>query len=228
METKRILVIDDEHDLCDILVFNINAAGYNAIAVNSAEDALKLDLSEFDLLLIDVMMDGISGFDLAKRLKADPCTASVPIIFLTARDSEEDTLRGFGLGADDYVTKPFSVREVLARIKAVLSRTSLKETEAPEHYLQHEGLMMDLVKKSVQVNGKSIALTKTEFELLHLFLSNRGQVFSRQQVINRAWPQGVVVSDRTVDVNIARMRKKIGPYSSCIVTRQGYGYLFEL
>ena len=228
MDTKRILVVDDEQDLCDILVFNLNAAGYTAHTVHSAEAALELDMSDYDLLLVDVMMEGMSGFDLVRRLKMDAQTARVPIIFLTAKDGEEDTLYGFSIGADDYVTKPFSVREVLARVKAVLNRMSPVVADEAARVLVHESLSMDVMNKTVTVDGESISLTKTEFELLRLFLSNRGEVFTRQQVIERVWPPHVIVSDRTVDVNIARMRKKIGRYSSCIVTRQGFGYMFKV
>ena len=187
--------------------------------------AMDKNPSQYDLLLLDVMMPGISGFELAKRLKGDENTSRIPIIFLTAKDTEDDTLKGFGLGADDYVTKPFSVREVVARVKAVLART--QSNALAENFISFEGLVLDLNKKTTMVDGESVNLTKTEFELLGLLLRHRGQVFSRQQIFDAVWPEDVVVSDRTVDVNIIRMRKKIGHYSSCIVSRQGYGYVFE-
>lgn len=236
MRKKRILVVDDEQDLCEILLYNLNAAGYDAEAAYSGETAfeqivnrtrLALSSSEksFDLLILDVMMPGMSGFELAERLKGNPATSSIPIIFLTAKDTEDDTLQGFGLGADDYVTKPFSVREVVARVKAVLARS--QSTAIGEIIVSFEGLVLDLGKKSATVDGESVSLTKTEFELLGLLLRHRGQVFSRQQIFDAVWPEDVVVSDRTVDVNITRMRKKIGRYGSCIVSRQGFGYVFE-
>lgn len=236
MNKKRILVVDDEQDLCEILLYNLNAAGYDAEAAYSGETAfeqivnrtrLALSSSEksFDLLILDVMMPGMSGFELAERLKGNPATSSIPIIFLTAKDTEDDTLQGFGLGADDYVTKPFSVREVVARVKAVLARS--QSTAIGETIVSFEGLVLDLGKKSATVDGESVSLTKTEFELLGLLLRHRGQVFSRQQIFDAVWPEDVVVSDRTVDVNITRMRKKIGRYGSCIVSRQGFGYVFE-
>lgn len=236
MNKKRILVVDDEQDLCEILLYNLNAAGYDAEAAYSGETAfeqivnrtrLALSSSEksFDLLILDVMMPGMSGFELAERLKGNPATSSIPIIFLTAKDTEDDTLQGFGLGADDYVTKPFSVREVVARVKAVLARS--QSTAIGEIIVSFEGLVLDLGKKSATVDGESVSLTKTEFELLGLLLRHRGQVFSRQQIFDAVWPEDVVVSDRTVDVNITRMRKKIGRYGSCIVSRQGFGYVFE-
>ena len=227
MEQKRILVVDDEQDLCDILLYNLRAAGYQAEAAYSAEEATEKEPSEYDLLLLDVMMPGMSGFELAQRLKGDEVTAAIPIIFLTAKDTEEDMLHGFGLGADDYVKKPFSVREVMARVKAVLSR-SLPQPLQKEGSLEYEGLAMDLSHKSVTVDGEAVALTKTEFELLALLLSHRGEVFSRQQILDSVWPQDVIVTDRTVDVNVTRMRKKIGRYGQMIVSRQGFGYVFEL
>ena len=225
MEQKRILVVDDEQDLCDILLYNLRAAGYQAEAVYSAEEALD-KVQSFDLLLLDVMMPGLSGFELARRLKDNEATAATPIIFLTAKDTEEDMLHGFGLGADDYIKKPFSVREVVARAKAVLSR-SLPHPLKKEGSLEYEGLSIDLSHKSVTVDDEAVALTKTEFELLALLLSHRGKVLSRQQILDSVWPQDVIVTDRTVDVNVTRMRKKIGRYGQMIVSRQGFGYVFE-
>ena len=226
MEQMKILVVDDEQDLCDILLFNLRTDGYVAEAVYSAEQAMEKNLANYDLLLLDVMMPGLSGFEFAERLKRDEKTAKIPIIFLTAKDTEDDALHGFGIGADDYVTKPFSVREVMARVKAVLSRSASPAKSRPT-ILEYEGLSVDLMKKTVSVDGNVVELTKTELELICLFLSHRGQVFSRQELIEKVWPQNVVVTSRTIDVNITRMRKKIGRYAACIVARQGYGYLFE-
>lgn len=225
MKQQRILVVDDERSLCDILLYNLSMAGYQAVAAFSAEEALEKEPANFDLILLDVMLPGLSGYELAQKLKTDIATNSIPIVFLTAMEAEDDKLHGFDLGADDYIPKPFSVREVLARIKAVLGRTSLAHSIIQE--LSYEGLKLNMVNKSVTADGEEIQLTKTEYEILKLFLEHRGQVFSRQEILDKVWPQGVVVSDRTVDVNITRMRKKIGRYSSCIVTRQGFGYLFE-
>lgn len=230
MEQKRILVVDDERDLCDILLFNLQAAGYLAEAASSAEEALRqivnsksLNSKSFDLLLLDVMMPGMSGFELARRMKADEQTRHIPIIFLTAKDTEDDTLQGFSLGADDYVTKPFSVREVMARVKAVLSR-SQNSIEVPTLY---KGLAINVANMTVCVNGDPIALTRTEYELLKLLLEHRGQVFSRQQLLDGVWPHDVIVTERTVDVNIARLRKKLGRYAICLVSRTGFGYSFK-
>ncbi len=222
----KILVVDDEDDLCEILKFNLETEGYQVTTANSAEDALKLDIASFDLLLLDVMMGGMSGFAMAKQLKATPSTASVPIIFLTARDTENDTVTGFNLGADDYISKPFSLREVLVRVRAVLRRTSEHQGSEPA-VLRYQGLEMNLDKKTVSIDGADVPFTKTEFELLHLLLEEKGRVFSRQELIDKVWPKDVLVLDRTVDVNITRLRKKIGRFAKCIVTRLGFGYYFD-
>ena len=231
MIQKRVLVVDDEQDLCEILLYNLRAAGYEAEAAYTGEAAWNLMhhaqciMHNYDLLILDVMMPGMSGFELAQRLKGDAQTSHIPIIFLTAKDTEDDTLQGFGLGADDYVTIPFSVREVVARVKAVLARS--QSNSIAENIISFEGLVLDLGKKTTTVDGESVGLTKTEFELLGLLLKYRGQVFSRQQIFDAVWPEDVVVSDRTVDVNVTRLRKKIGRYGNCIVSRQGFGYVFE-
>jgi two-component system alkaline phosphatase synthesis response regulator PhoP len=222
----KILVVDDEDDLCEILKFNLETEGYHVTTASSAEDALKLDISGFDLLLLDVMMGGMSGFAMAKQLKANPATANVPIIFLTARDTENDTVTGFNLGADDYISKPFSLREVLVRVRAVLRRTSERQG-VESSVLRYQGLEMNLDKKTVSIDGEDVPFTKTEFELLHLLLEEKGRVFSRQELIDKVWPKDVLVLDRTVDVNITRLRKKIGRFAKCIVTRLGFGYYFD-
>lgn len=228
MEHKnRILVVDDEQDLLEILKFNLETEGYEVSTACSAEEALTLNVGEFDLLLLDVMMGGMSGFGMAKKLKSDPATEHIPIVFLTARDTENDTVTGFNLGADDYISKPFSIREVLVRVRAVLRRTaSPAEQQAPQ-VIYYQGIEMNLGKKTVSIDGEEIPFTKTEFELLHLLLEERGRVFSRQELIDRIWPKDVLVLDRTVDVNITRLRKKIGRFSKCIVTRLGFGYYFD-
>lgn len=225
---KRILVVDDEQDLCEILKFNLETEGYEVETANSAEEALEMDIASFDLLLLDVMMGGMSGFQLAKQLKDNPMTANVPIIFLTARDTENDTVTGFNIGADDYISKPFSIREVMVRMRAVLRRTAELAGDADESkIINYQGLQLNLDKKTVSIDGEAIPFTKTEFELLRLFLEERGKVFSRQELIDRVWPKDVMVLDRTVDVNITRMRKKIGKFAKCIVTRLGFGYYFD-
>ena len=225
---SRILVVDDEQDLCEILKFNLETEGYQVETANSAEEALEKDIASYNLLLLDVMMVGMSGFQLAKQLKNSEVTAHIPIIFLTARDTENDTVTGFNLGADDYISKPFSIREVMVRVRAVLRRTAsrLEGAEEPT-VISYQGLLLNLNKKSVSVDGEDVPFTKTEFELLRLLLEERGRVFSRQELIDRVWPKDVLVLDRTVDVNITRMRKKIGKFAKCIVTRLGFGYYFD-
>lgn len=227
-KNKRILVVDDEQDLCEILSFNLETEGYLVDTANSAEEALQMDVPSYHLLLLDVMMGGMSGFQMAKHLKENPVTANIPIIFLTARDTENDTVTGFNLGADDYISKPFSIREVMVRIRAVLRRTAEQNGTAEEPtMIGYQGLLLNLDKKTVSIDGENVPFTKTEFELLRLLLEEKGRVFSRQELIDRVWPKDVMVLDRTVDVNITRMRKKVGRFAKCIVTRLGFGYYFD-
>lgn len=227
MNEYRILAVDDEEDLCEILKFNLENEGYVVDTANSAEEALKLDISSYNLLLLDVMMGEISGFRMASILKKDKKTANIPIIFITAKDTENDTVTGFNLGADDYISKPFSLREVVARIKAVLRRTNQEETTRIPEQLTYKSLVLDIVKKKVSIDDTEVPLTKKEFEILFLLLQNKGRVFSREDILGRIWSEEVYVLDRTIDVNITRLRKKIGIYGKCIVTRLGYGYCFE-
>ncbi len=228
MDTNyRILVVDDEEDICEILKFNLETDGYVVDIAYSAEDAMNMDIASYDLLLLDVMMGGMSGFALARKLKADKSTSDIPIIFLTARDTENDLITGFNLGADDYISKPFSIREVLVRVRAVLRRTAEQPDDSRSNVINYQGLELNLDKKSVSIDGENIPFTKTEFEILHLLLNEKGKVFSRQDLIDRIWPKDVFVLDRTVDVNITRLRKKIGRFSKCIVTRLGFGYFFD-
>ena len=227
MNDYRILVVDDEEDLCEILKFNLENEGYEVDTANSAEEALKMDISSYNLLLLDVMMGEISGFKMANMLKKDKKTAHVPIIFITAKDTENDTVTGFNLGADDYISKPFSLREVIARVKAVLRRTATVETEKAPEQITYQTLTIDITKKKLSIDDEEVALTKKEFEILFLLLQNNGRVFSREDILARIWSDEVYVLDRTIDVNITRLRKKIGIYGKRIVTRLGYGYCFE-
>ena len=227
MATTRILVVDDEEDLCEILKFNLAIEGYDVDTAFSAEDALKLDISSYNLLLLDVMMGEISGFKLANMLRKNEKTAKMPIIFLTAKDTENDLLTGFNLGADDYISKPFSIRQVVARVKAVLRRTASKPLEQEPELLAYETLILDTKRIKASVNGEEVPLTKKEFEILKLLLENKGNVFSREEILSRIWKDEVYVLDRTIDVNITRLRKKIGIYGKNIVTRLGFGYCFE-
>jgi DNA-binding response OmpR family regulator len=228
MKQYRILVVDDEEDLCEILQFNLETEGFTVDVAYSAEEALKKDLTVYNLLLLDVMMGETSGFKLARIVRENPLIATVPIIFLTAKDTENDKLTGFTIGADDYISKPFSIREVVARVKALLRRINInKQPEIASEDLSYLGLTMQLKNKKVLLNGKEIAFTKKEFEILRLFLENRNRVFTRDEMLTRVWSDEVIVLDRTIDVNITRLRKKIGDYGKNIVTRLGYGYCFE-
>lgn len=228
METaKRILVVDDEETLCDGLAFNLEAEGYSVDTAYSAEEALALDLSGYNLVLLDIMMGDISGVQLAKIIKSNPATASVPIIFCTAKDAEDEMIEGLDLGADDYITKPFSLKAVFARIRAVLRRYS--ESAVPvkqDGVVAYKGLVLSLNTRTCTVDGVDVKLPKKEFEILLKLVSNRGRIFSREELINEIWPDKVVVLDRVIDVNITRIRQKIGAYDKHIVTRSGYGYGF--
>jgi len=226
MSPYRILVVDDEEDLCEILQFNLEIEGYLVDVAYSAEEALKKDLSVYNLLLLDVMMGEISGFRMARTVRESARTEHIPIVFLTAKDSENDRLTGFSLGADDYINKPFSIREVMARIKAVIRRVeSAKEIEVEN--LSYETLEMQLNNKKVLVDSNEVSFTKKEYEILKLFLENKNRLFTRDEILVRIWSNEVIVLDRTIDVNITRLRKKIGRYEKNIVTRLGYGYCFE-
>lgn len=225
MAKHKILIVDDEESLCEILQFNLEVEGYEADVAYSAEQALEMHPERYSLILLDVMMGEMSGFKMARILKSNPETARIPVIFCTARDTEDDTVAGLNLGADDYIAKPFSIREVLARVRSVLRRTASPQTES--EVIGYEGLEMDLRRKSCTVDGEEVSLTKKEFEILSLMLSHRGVIFSREEILHRVWSDEVVVLDRTIDVNITRLRRKIGRYGEHIVTRLGYGYGFE-
>ena len=225
MTKYKILVVDDEESLCEILQFNLEVEGYEVDVAYSAEQALDMHPERYSLILLDVMMGETSGFTMARQLKSRPETAGVPIIFCTARDTEDDTVAGLNIGADDYIAKPFSIREVLARVRSVLRRTA--QPAAEEKAVAFEGLRMDLTRKVCTIDGEPLALTKKEFEILALLLSSRGKIFSREEILRQVWSDEVIVLDRTIDVNITRLRRKIGPYGEHIVTRLGYGYGFE-
>lgn len=228
MATTRILVVDDEEDLCEILKFNLEIEGYEVDTAYSAEEALKKDLTVYNLLLLDVMMGEISGFKMARILRQDEKNGQYPYhLPHRAKDTENDMLTGFNLGADDYISKPFSIRQVIARVKAVLRRTSEKSKEKEIEKLEYETLALDTKRIKATVDGVEVPLTKKEFEILKLLLENKGNVFSREEILSRIWKDEVYVLDRTIDVNITRLRKKIGPYGKNIVTRLGFGYCFE-
>ena len=231
MATERILIVDDEETLCEVLKLNLENEGYDVDIAFSAEQALTYDLKSYSLILLDIMMGEIGGIKMAKMMKADVTTADVPIIFCTARDSEDDMIMGLNIGADDYIMKPYTVRNVIARVKSVLRRTAGHKgnsaTSEKPNMLQVEGLQLDLEFKRCIVDGEEVKLARKEFELLAYLISHRGKILSREQILSRVWSGEVVVLDRPIDVNITRMRSKIGAYGSYIVTRSGFGYGFR-
>ncbi len=231
-ETKRILVVDDEETLCDVMAFNLEAEGYAVEKAYSAEEALAYDLSEFDLILLDIMMGEISGLQLVRIMRSNPATASVPVIFCTAKDAEDDMIRGLDTGADDYITKPYSLQTVLARIRTVLrrasssSRDNTSSSSTPMLTVQFMGLQLSRRTHVCMVDGEEVRMPRKEFEILFRMLSDRNRVFSRAELLSEVWPGETVVADRAVDVNVTRIRQKIGRYGRHIITRSGYGYGF--
>ena len=226
----KILVVDDEQDICEILQYNLETEGYEVDIANSAEESLDLHLQEYGLILLDVMMGEISGFQMARKLKSDPTTAHIPIIFITALDSEDNLVKGLNIGADDYIAKPLSMKEVKARVRAVLRRSTAQPVSnqpSTTHVISYEGITLDLNAKTATVDGAELVFTKLEFELLSFLLQHPNRVFTREDLLKNCWTQDVMVLDRTVDVNITRLRKKIGRYGRQIKTRVGYGYCFE-
>ena len=226
MATKsKILVVDDEDTICEVLKLNLEIAGYDVDTANSAETAMKLPLAEYDLFIIDVMMGEMNGFDFATKIRATEELKNIPIIICTAKDSEEDLLDGFSRGIDDYIKKPFSIRELIVRIKSVLRR--VKGGETAEVSLSCNTLVLDADKKLCTIDGEEVGLTKKEFEILRLFLQNKGRIFSREEILSKVWEEDVLVIDRTIDVNINRLRKKLKQYGNNIITKLGYGYGFK-
>lgn len=226
MNKKRILVVDDEEDLCEILKFNLEQAGFEVETALSAEEALMLNIASFDLILLDIMMGEISGFKMAGMIRKSGI--NIPIIFCTAKDEEEDMLTGLEIGGDDYISKPFSVKEVVARVKTVLRRTSDQgKKEVSSGIFQSGTLILNADTKKVTLSGEEIDLTKTEFEILRNFMQNPGKIYSREELLYLVWDKNVFVNERTVDVHIARLRKKIGVDGKKITPRSGYGYYFE-
>ncbi|MDE5837810.1 MAG: response regulator transcription factor [Paramuribaculum sp.] len=233
MRTK-ILVIDDEESLCEILRFNLEKEGYEVDCCFSAEEALSLDLSEYSLMIVDIMMERLSGFDFANRVRTNSAIEHIPFIFCSALSGEDDTVMGLDIGADDYITKPFVISEVLARVRAVLRRSNPKRTKTAqdsnaeyEPDVTFENLRIDRNEKLCYLNGDVVNLTKTEFDILLFLLTHRNRIYSREEIIKVVWTNDVVVTNRTIDTNIARLRKKIGNYGNNIVTRLGFGYGFK-
>ncbi len=230
----KILVIDDEEALCEILQFNLEKEGYEVNTAYSAEEALSMDLSGYSLFIVDIMMEQLSGFDFAKRIRNNAETENTPIIFCSALDGEDDTVMGLNIGADDYITKPFVISEVLARVRAVLRRskvtqltTDTKTKSIYEPDVVFHNLRIDRNEKLCYLDDEDVNLTKTEFDIMLFLLTHRNRIYSREEIIQSVWAGEVVVSNRTIDTNIARLRKKIGEYGNNIVTRLGFGYGFK-
>lgn len=219
----KILVVDDEKDLCEILEFNLSSEGFEISTAHSAEQALKMPIEKYDLILLDVMMGEMSGYKMASKIRKD-MKLSVPIVFMTAKTTENDILTGFNVGGDDYISKPFSIREMIARVKAVLKRG--KQEFESGNILEAEELEVDVESKTVSIKNEPVNLTRKEFEILALLLKHKGQYIGRDEILDRIWSDDVIVTERNVDVNIARLRKKIGDYGDYIKGKSGYGYCF--
>lgn len=226
IKSKRILIVDDEEDLCEILQYNLGNAGYITEVAHSAEEAEKRDITGFDLILLDVMMGPMSGFRFADKLRTE-MNLSVPVIFLTAKDKENDILTGFSVGADDYIAKPFSINELTARVKAVIKRSQKEKTKSLS-IIRFGAFELDTIKKRLIINDERVELTRKEYEILKLLLENQSKVFSREDILSRVWGNDVIVTDRTVDVNITRLRTKLGVFGQNLKNKSGYGYFFEL
>ena len=221
---QKILVVDDEQSICELMKIDLEIAGYDVDIAYSAEDALRLNLEEYALMVFDIMMGNISGLQLVSMVRQMPKIANVPIIVCTALSEERPLVEGFSRGADDYIKKPFSMKEFVLRVKSLLRRTSKTINNSNVSY---KSLTLDNSSKLCYIDGKEVALTKKEFDILYLLISNPGKVFSREEILQTIWEKNVYVVDRTIDVNINRLRKKLGEYESNIVTRQGYGYGFK-
>lgn len=225
---ERILVVDDERDICEILEFNLSNEGYVVDVAYSAEEALKKLTADYSLVLLDVMMGGMSGYKMAEKLRKEG--NAVPIIFLTAKDTENDMLTGFSVGGDDYMPKPFSIKEVVARVRAVLRRAGGSQAESAgrkEHKMVFGEVVIDCDTKELVIGSTAVPLTKTEFEILTTLASNPSRIFSREELIDRIWVDAPYVTERTVDVHITRLRKKMGDKGTLISSRPGYGYRFN-
>lgn len=230
----KILVIDDEESICEILRYNLEKEGYEVDTALSAEEALTMDLPSYSLFIVDIMMDKLSGFDFARKLKHQDALENKPIIFCTALGDEDDTVMGLNIGADDYITKPFSIPEVLARVRSVLRRSNISDhIQANRSKARYEddivfkGLRLNRNEKVCYIDGEPVQLSKTEFDLLLFFLEHRNRIYSREEIIRTVWSNNVIVSNRTVDTSLTRLRKKLGAYGKHIETRVGFGYGFK-
>lgn len=223
---EKILIVDDDHSICEIIEFNLKNEGFDVESVHSAEDALQIIKNQYQLIILDIMMGGMSGYRMAEKLRSN--NNNTPIIFLTAKDTENDILTGFSVGADDYISKPFSIKELIARIKAVIKRNALRTDNTPYKNVIFKDFIIDHQLKEVIIENEKIAFTKTEFEILSLLVKSPETMFTREEIINGAWEENTHITDRTVDVHISRLRKKLGKYAPIITNRTGFGYRFDI
>ena len=224
----KILIVDDDRNICEILEFNLSNEGYQVECAYSAEEALKKLSPHYSLILLDVMMGGMSGYKMAEKLRKE--NNPIPIVFLTAKDTENDMLTGFSVGGDDYISKPFSIKEVIARVKAIVKRAKpeeKKESFSQQGQIVYKNIIIDLEAKELVIDEKRVTLTKTEFELLTFLAKNPDKILSRDDIIETIWHETPFITERTVDVHITRLRKKMGKYASVIINRSGYGYKFD-
>ena len=239
MAKQRILIVDDEEDICMILSYSLQKAGYEVLVAHSAEEALanyelRIKNYEVDLILLDIMMGEMSGLEMAEKLKSENGNVKSenhlpPIIFLTALSDEDTVLQGFKLGADDYISKPFRIAEVLARVAAVLRRSTTPKTAVQNSStIVFEGIVVNKADMSLKVDGETVVMTRKEIELLCYLLTHRGQILSREHLLQNVWDSNGFVLERTVDVHITHLRKKLGQYGKRIVTKSGYGYMFSV
>lgn len=219
--SQKILIVDDDQTIREILEFNLAHEGFQITSADSAEDAFKKLTSEHSLILLDIMMGGMSGYKMAEELRKKG--NQIPIIFLTAKDTENDMLTGFSVGGDDYISKPFSIKEVIVRIKAVLKRQ-----KATEDKFIFNDFVVDYNSKELFINSKKIDVTKTEFNLLAMLIENRNRVISREEIIDTVWRETPFITERTVDVHITRLRKKMENYALLLTNQPGFGYRFNI
>ena len=226
---KIIFVVDDEHDIRNILKINLEHEGYDVREFASGNEALRaLSGTIPDLMILDVMMDGMNGYDLCRKIRSTEIYSAIPVIFLSAKSEEFDKVLGLELGGDDYITKPFSIKEVKSRVKAVLRRSEKKHSsEDDEKIFIYKGIELNPSNYSLSVDGQDVALTKTEFGILYIFCKNPGKIFTRDNIIDSIRGQDVYVIDRTIDVHVMNLRKKLGPYKDAIKTFSGVGYGFK-
>lgn len=225
-DIQKILVVDDERTLCDVLKLNLELEGYKVDVAYSAEEALRMPISSYSLVLLDVMMEEMTGLEFTSVIRADEKTKNIPIILCTAKDAENDIIDGFLCGADDYIKKPFSMKELVLRVKSVLRRSS-QPKESNEQKIKYKTLELDLGKRECRIDGTDVSFTKKEFDILKMLLNTPDKIFSREEILDEVWDDDVYVVDRTIDVNINRLRKKMGVYGNNIITKQGYGYGFK-